>query len=485
MKETNKLIKLERIGMAGAMLAGLGFNCGAGLMHANSNNVVHAMHIPKYGHKNKDKIYNPDGSLNSYRNPDGSWTHIGPLDPTFGVSVGVSGKYPLTINVNNKGSITNLATHVNVSDKKGDALLYYTDDAKTATSYSDDKTATAAELVKNALEQENSKQKVANVTINGQQYSVDDALKLLQSDAFAKVDGNALNVQFNLPYTESISFHDTVSDKDYAYKSNAGTTGDALTFDVNGQQMTAAQLVNKLQQEHYVIDQINGQKFNPDVLKEDQFTKLEAKDGKTPDMKLTLGHATTKVERTKDVHENISYKVTDSAGKTTTEMDNTKPVLHFTQTGIKDAVTGKTDWNGTIPAQTFSSVTVPTKQGYVANVQTIPAKTVTLINDNWNQDHDINATVEYTPVKNVQNTNKTIVKPTALNNTTTKHTPEDTSAFKQKLTSQKDDKNLPEMAESKQSQGLVGIGVASLLGLVSLAGVQVKKRVRKDDKNQA
>lgn len=72
MKEKNKLIKLERIGMAGAMLAGLGVNCGAGLMHANSNNVVHAMHIPKHG---RTRL---------------GGTVIGTLDPTFGVSVGVS-----------------------------------------------------------------------------------------------------------------------------------------------------------------------------------------------------------------------------------------------------------------------------------------------------------------------------------------------------------------------------------------------------------
>lgn len=93
MKEKNKLIKLERIGMAGAMLAGLGVNCGAELMHANSNNVVHAMHIPKHGHTGLQ------GTL------------IGTLDPTFGVSVGVSNMPTQAENTNTESKPHEWPTH--------------------------------------------------------------------------------------------------------------------------------------------------------------------------------------------------------------------------------------------------------------------------------------------------------------------------------------------------------------------------------------
>lgn len=141
-------------------------------------------------------------------------------------------------------------------------------------------------------------------------------------------------------------------------------------------------------------------------------------------------------------------------------------------------MTGQIKWNGKLNSQTFSSVNVAKKPGYIASAQTIPAKTVTITNDNWNKNHDIDVTIKYTPVPIIKHeATPKPQKPT--------RTPEDTSVFKQNISAQKNDNNLPEMAEAKQSQDLVGIGVTSLLGLVSLAGVQVKKRVRKDGKNQA
>ena len=126
-----------------------------------------------------------------------------------------------------------------------------------------------------------------------------------------------------------------------------------------------------------------------------------------------------KVERNKDVHEHINYKVTDENGKTVSEGSQSNPTLHFVQTGIKDAVTGNTTWTGKLDSQTFTSIDVTQKPGYVANIKTVPAKTVTITNGNWDKSHDINTTVNYTPaeetvkmvVKDEQgNVIKTIVK---------------------------------------------------------------------------
>ena len=145
------------------------------------------------------------------------------------------------------------------------------------------------------------------------------------------------------------------------------------------------------------------------------------KDGVTTGNAFTvhMKHHMDKVERNKDVHEHINYTVTDKNGKTVSEGSQSNPVLHFDQTGIKDAVTGNTTWTGKLDSQTFSSVDVAQKPGYVADIKTVPAKTVTITNGNWDKSHDINTTVNYTPaeetvkmvVKDEQgNVIKTIVK---------------------------------------------------------------------------
>ena len=257
-------------------------------------------------------------------------------------------------------------------------------------------------------------------------------------------------------------------------------------------------------------------------------------------------HHLNKVERAKDVHEHISYNVTDSNGKTSSESSKNDPVLHFTQSGVKDAVTGKTDWNGKLNSQTFSSVDTAKKPGYVADISTIPSKTVTLTNDNWNKNHDINTTVNYKPAEEsvklvIKDENgkviATIIKTgkygdsydftgnkapkidgytfekasdnakgkfdvnnkdivlTYKKNETKKpekpvtptkpsksqRTPEDTSIFGQNIAAQKDNQGLPEMAENKSGLIAAGVGIASLVGLTGLAGVQLKKREKHEN----
>ena len=181
-----------------------------------------------------------------------------------------------------------------------------------------------------------------------------------------------------------------------------------------------------------------------------------------------MKHHMTTVERTKDVHENITYKITDKDGKVTTEKAKNVPVLHFKQTGLKDAVTGQTDWNGTIDAQSFTKVAVPKRDGYVSDVIEVPAKQVNVTNADWDKDHDVNVTVNYTPEK--KDTPVTPNKPE-----TTKRTPEDTSIFGKNLNAQKDN-DLPEMAENKSGVVAAGLGIVSLAGLAGLAGVQIKKQ---------
>ena len=108
-------------------------------------------------------------------------------------------------------------------------------------------------------------------------------------------------------------------------------------------------------------------------------------------------HRLTNVKRSKDVHEHINYQVTDDSGKTYNEGSQHNPTLHFTQSGVKDEVTGKIDWIGKLNSQTFSSVNTVKRPGYVADITTIPSKTVTITNGDWNKNHDIDTTVNYKP----------------------------------------------------------------------------------------
>ena len=294
-------------------------------------------------------------------------------------------------------------------------------------------------------------------------------------------------------------------------------------------------------------------------------------------------HHLSKVERTKDVHENINYNVTDENGKTNSETDKNSPVLHFTQSGVKDEVTGKTDWNGTLNSQTFTTINTAKKPGYKADVNTIPSKTIMITNGNWNKNHDINVTVSYKPEKEtvklvIKDGNGNIVKTITKTgnygdsydfsgtkapeidgytfvkasgnaqgkfgeddnnvvlvykknneenkgnenrgnngsnnhgndnqrhhenqgnqnnhennvnnsnhsnnntnnqgnqtNTNTSSNDAETNVFKQNLAKQQNN-TLPEMSEAKKDQALIGVGVASLLGLAGIAGVQINKR---------
>ena len=423
MEEKNKLIKLERIGMAGAMLAGLGVNCGAGLMHANSNNVVHAMHIPKHGHT---------GGLRG--------TLIGTLDPTFGISVGVS-------NMPTQAENTQTITADNEIKQKN-------------TPISDDDFDNAFGIGYEPLTPETTPPK-----------KIDPAPVPKPKP---KPFGVPKTPQVPKPtYSPKMNIIDQDSHTTKTLNGIEGHDGDKLLFTNNDQSQTVAQVVKDLQSKHYDVISINNTPFKDINWSDKVYNEIT-----NTHINVEVKHHLTKVERNKDVHENIHYKVTDNAGNTTTEVVDTKPVLHFTQTGVQDTVTGQIKWNGNSVSQAFSSINVAKKTGYIASVQTIPAKTVTITNDNWNKNHDIDVTIKYTPVPITKHeATPQPQKPT--------RTPEDTSVFKQNISAQKNNNNLPEMAEAKQDLAMAGLGVSSLLGLVSLAGVQVKKRVRKNGKNQA
>lgn len=78
-----------------------------------------------------------------------------------------------------------------------------------------------------------------------------------------------------------------------------------------------------------------------------------------------LSHQTEPVSQSRTVNETINYVYAD--GSKAADTFTAKP-LTFTQTGVKDLVTGDIDWNGTWTAdQTFAQVESPAITGYTAS----------------------------------------------------------------------------------------------------------------------
>ena len=61
------------------------------------------------------------------------------------------------------------------------------------------------------------------------------------------------------------------------------------------------------------------------------------------------------------------------------------------------------------------------------------------------------------------------------NNSSNSNSNANTDVFKQNIAKQQDN-TLPEMAESTKDQALIGLGAVSLVGLIGVAGAQLKKR---------
>ncbi|GAA3639349.1 LPXTG cell wall anchor domain-containing protein [Lactobacillus hamsteri] len=124
-----------------------------------------------------------------------------------------------------------------------------------------------------------------------------------------------------------------------------------------------------------------------------------------------LRHATTEDTRNKEVNQTIHYVYKDS-GKEAAP-DHVSQTLVFTQTGIKDWVTDKTDWNGDWTlTQTFVTVTSPTIKGYHTDRPEVGPYDITVDNSNFDQNLDKEDTVYY-----VANPTETVSRDKEVNQT--------------------------------------------------------------------
>ncbi|RVU69862.1 MULTISPECIES: GbpC/Spa domain-containing protein [Lactobacillus] len=106
-----------------------------------------------------------------------------------------------------------------------------------------------------------------------------------------------------------------------------------------------------------------------------------------------LKHKTEETSRDKVVNQTIHYIYEDGS---TAAPDHVSVQLTFTQTGVKDLVTGETNWNGEwTKTHTFVSVTSPTIPGYTADRPEVGPYDITVTNDNYDDNLDKVDTVVY------------------------------------------------------------------------------------------
>ena len=106
-----------------------------------------------------------------------------------------------------------------------------------------------------------------------------------------------------------------------------------------------------------------------------------------------IANLTEEVTRTKEVNQIIHYIYEDGSQAAP---DYIAPVLTFTQSGIKDTVTGEITWNGEwTESQRFESVVSPEIKGYQMDRPVVDAYDIIVNNSNFDQNLDKEDTVVY------------------------------------------------------------------------------------------
>ena len=115
--------------------------------------------------------------------------------------------------------------------------------------------------------------------------------------------------------------------------------------------------------------------------------------GQDQTFKIVLKHKTTAVTHSVEVKQIIHFKFSDNHQQ---PWDQTS-TLTFTQNGVKDQVTGKTDWDSSYSeTQCFDEVTAGHVDGYTPDIQTIAKRKITVNNQNF-VNGQFEGTITYSP----------------------------------------------------------------------------------------
>ncbi|MEL4236086.1 mucus-binding protein, partial [Lactobacillus amylovorus] len=169
-------------------------------------------------------------------------------------------------------------------------------------------------------------------------------------------------------------------------------TKDLVTGEITWDEWTPVQsfeMVKSPEIENYVPDRLEVGPYNIIVTNDNYGTNLDKED--TVVYKAQI----KETSRDKVVTQVIHYVYEDGS---TAKPDHVSVNLVFTQTGVKNMVTGEEIWDGEwTKTQTFVTVVSPVIEGYTADRLEVGPYDITVTNDNYGNNLDKDDTVVYRP----------------------------------------------------------------------------------------
>lgn len=162
-----------------------------------------------------------------------------------------------------------------------------------------------------------------------------------------------------------------------------------ITWDGEWTPVQSFEMVKSPEIENYVPDHLEVGPYNIIVTNDNYGTNLDKED------KVVYKAQIKETSRDKVVTQVIHYVYEDGS---TAKPDHVSVNLVFTQTGVKNMVTGEEIWDGEwTKTQTFVTVVSPVIEGYTADRLEVGPYDITVTNDNYGNNLDKEDTVVYRP----------------------------------------------------------------------------------------
>ena len=199
-----------------------------------------------------------------------------------------------------------------------------------------------------------------------------------------------VNQVIHYTYEDGTTAHEDYNGKTLHFVQTG--TKDLVTGEITWDEWTPVQsfeMVKSPEIENYVPDRLEVGPYNIIVTNDNYGTNLDKED-------LVVYKAQIKeTSRDKVVTQVIHYVYEDGS---TAKPDHVSVNLVFTQTGVKNMVTGEEIWDGEwTKTQTFVTVVSPVIEGYTADRLEVGPYDITVTNDNYGNNLDKEDTVVYRP----------------------------------------------------------------------------------------
>ena len=199
-----------------------------------------------------------------------------------------------------------------------------------------------------------------------------------------------VNQVIHYTYEDGTTAHEDYNGKTLHFVQTG--TKDLVTGEITWDEWTPVQsfeMVKSPEIENYVPDRLEVGPYNIIVTNDNYGTNLDKEDW------VVYKAQIKETSRDKVVTQVIHYVYEDGS---TAKPDHVSVNLVFTQTGVKNMVTGEEIWDGEwTKTQTFVTVVSPVIEGYTADRLEVGPYDITVTNDNYGNNLDKEDTVVYRP----------------------------------------------------------------------------------------